>query len=475
MRGDVETAAPSPGNAMRLLPIPIDSLDYRAHALDMYIWHRSEGEPALYRAAGTEFTAEDASRLASQKIEFLYINATQHKVYREALAGRLEAQFQDESLSRQERARVVRTACARMIEDVLLFPGQAEPLDAVVEMAGRFTSWSESDPATFSYMLEMSDHDFYTTTHMVNVGVGCGLLASRLRGEDREFSERLCTGGLLHDVGKRGVPEDVLNKEGKLSEEEWQMVRQHPLLGHEELACHERLPQEVLEMAMDHHERPDGTGYPNGRSGAELSLPARICAVVDVFDALTAARPYRGPMPPANALKIMEEGVGTQFDELVFRTWRELVDELVCEDPSRAPPEEPAEKFGSLEQYRLGSGARVGEEVAERGSTLGLDNRRRFERHAVSLAVELEFVRPLKAYPVGTGERFKVRAVDLSRGGMQVETPWPLAMSDLVVVHLTTPKGPVCWRARVVRVRSSGKGWRAGLQFLGRASDAAAA
>lgn len=457
---------------MRFLPIPIDSLDYRVHALDMYIRHRGDGAPALYRAAGTEFTAEDAERLASQKVGFLYINATQHSVYRKALAERLERRFQDEALSRQERARVVRAACARMIEDVLLFPGQAEPLEAVAEMAGRFTTWSQSDPATFSYMLEMSDHDFYTTTHMVNVGVGCGLLASRLSPGDKDFQERLHTGGLLHDVGKRGVPEDLLNKEGKLSDEEWQVVRRHPLLGHEELAASGRLPPEVLEMARDHHERPDGKGYPNGRGGARLSLPARICAVVDVFDALTAARPYRGPMPPANALKIMKDGVGMQFDERVFGAWRELVEDLVREDPTRALPEGPAEKFGTLEKYRPGTVEAVSEGEGVRGSTLGLDNRRRFERHAVSLVVEMEFVRPLKAYPVGVGERFKVKAVDLSREGIQVETPWPLAINDLVVVHFETTKGPVEWRARVVRVRSFGRTWRAGVQFLGRAAGA---
>src|SRR5690606_5187087 len=112
-------------------------------------------------------------------------------------------------------------------------------------------------------------------------------------------------------------------KPGRLSREEWDQIRRHPEAGFAELSRCKGIPAEVLEMARDHHERLDGTGYPCGRTAGELSCAARLCAVIDVFDSLTAARPYRGPMPPENALAIMEEGVGTHLDPELFGMWRE--------------------------------------------------------------------------------------------------------------------------------------------------------
>src|SRR5688572_28880555 len=98
---------------------------------------------------------------------------------------------------------------------------------------------------------------------------------------------------MLHDAGKRSIPEEILNKEGKLDPDEWSQIQQHPTLGYKELKLHPSLPDIVPLMARDHHERLDGKGYPNGIRGDDIEFPARVCAVVDVYDAITAARPYR--------------------------------------------------------------------------------------------------------------------------------------------------------------------------------------
>src|SRR6185295_12746978 len=108
--------------------------------------------------------------------------------------------------------------------------------------------------------------------------------------------------------------EAILNKEGKLDPTEWAEVQKHPLLGFDELKIHASLPPIVPIMARDHHERIDGKGYPQGLSGDDIDFSARVCAVVDVYDAITAARPYRGPIAPVDALNMMREGRGTQFD-----------------------------------------------------------------------------------------------------------------------------------------------------------------
>jgi putative nucleotidyltransferase with HDIG domain len=131
-------------------------------------------------------------------------------------------------------------------------------------------------------------------------------------------------GALLHDIGKMGVPDRILLKEGKLTEEEWVVMRKHPVFAHEML-----LPISYLRPALDipycHHEKWDGTGYPRGLKGEQIPLTARIFAVVDVWDALTSDRPYRAAWPPEKVLAYIREGAGKHFDPKVVEVFVDLI------------------------------------------------------------------------------------------------------------------------------------------------------
>ena len=260
-KGGVASAEPVKGN--RFFPVALDSIDNRALDMDLYLKSDGHAAPVLYRSTGVEFAAEDRSRLMQQGVKFLYVPLSQHKAYQQALTQRLDTLFKDTAQSRAERGRVIRAACTKMIEDVLLLPGQPQAIEAVKDISAQFVGWSSEDGTQFSHLLDMSAHDFYTATHMVNVGVGCGLLIRELRPGDSDLHEVVIQGGLLHDVGKRLVPEEILNKEGKLEPRVWAVLKKHPLDGFKELSGRDGLPEIVLEMTRDHHERLDGTGYPN--------------------------------------------------------------------------------------------------------------------------------------------------------------------------------------------------------------------
>lgn len=139
--------------------------------------------------------------------------------------------------------------------------------------------------------------------------------------------ELLMQAAYLHDIGKLGVPVDILNKHGKPTKEEFDAIKQHPIIGHailehmeEDLSKIGLLPdtRQMLkyakQMALCHHEKIDGTGYPNGLSGENIPLVARMMSVVDVLEALTAKRSYKDSMPFSKAESILREGAGTQFD-----------------------------------------------------------------------------------------------------------------------------------------------------------------
>lgn len=154
--------------------------------------------------------------------------------------------------------------------------------------------------------------DSYTCGHSDRVAEVARLIARALSLDPAEC-ERVYMTGLLHDVGKIGVPDFVLQKPGRLTEEEFALIRQHPVIGYEILKHLDNF-RYVLPGVLHHHEAIDGSGYPHGLKGSEIPLVARILAVADAYDAMTTDRPYRRGMPSEKAEQILRNGVGKQWD-----------------------------------------------------------------------------------------------------------------------------------------------------------------
>jgi HD-GYP domain-containing protein (c-di-GMP phosphodiesterase class II) len=164
--------------------------------------------------------------------------------------------------------------------------------------------------------------DAYTRGHSTRVTALAEAIALRL-GWDEERLELLQLGGPLHDVGKLAISDEVLQKPGRLDDEELAQIREHPRLGARILL---RLAafRGALPYVLYHHERWDGNGYPTGRAGEEIPLEARVLAVADAFDAMTSDRPYRPALSRREALAELEQCSGTQFDPEIVRVFMEL-------------------------------------------------------------------------------------------------------------------------------------------------------
>lgn len=161
--------------------------------------------------------------------------------------------------------------------------------------------------------------DTYLMEHSMNVAI---LLANfgRYLGLDRSVLKELTLGGLLHDVGKIMTPDEVLNKPGKLTDEEFGVMRQHVVHSYDILSNTAGITPTMLEVAANHHERLDGTGYPQRLKGDQLSLYTRMSGIVDVYDAVTADRVYKQGMQPTQAFRILLKGINQHFDaELVTK------------------------------------------------------------------------------------------------------------------------------------------------------------
>lgn len=165
--------------------------------------------------------------------------------------------------------------------------------------------------------------DVYTCGHSDRVATTGRLIAEQL-GLSALDSERLFMSGLLHDIGKIGIPDSVLHKPGKLDEQEFAIIKRHPEIGFSIL---KHLPQlqHVLPGVLHHHEAVDGSGYPHGLKGDAIPLFGRILAVADAFDAMTSDRPYRSGMSVEKAVNILKDGAGTQWDARMVAAFLEVL------------------------------------------------------------------------------------------------------------------------------------------------------
>lgn len=187
----------------------------------------------------------------------------------------------------------------------------------------------EIDKAMLTSLLNMGSiieaRDVYTAGHTWRVAQYAERTGQKAGLGDEELF-RLALGGLLHDIGKVGIPDSVLLKPGPLTEDEYAVIKTHPLIGRDILREHP-LGELVLDVVEHHHEWLDGHGYPEGISQTEVSPRSRIMAIADVFDAMTSTRPYRKGLPVDKAISTIQDEAGKQFDSSLVAIFVSLHEE----------------------------------------------------------------------------------------------------------------------------------------------------
>ncbi len=172
--------------------------------------------------------------------------------------------------------------------------------------------------------------DPYTREHEKRVAELSREVGRRLGLSDKKLVG-LYLGGILHDIGKIAIPETILTKPGELKELEWEIIRSHPEVGYNQILKDTNFPWPVAEMTLHHHERLDGSGYPDGLEGDELTQEVRIIGAVDVVEAMSTRRPYRPPRSEEETLKELDSGKGKKYDTDVVEVLKEMISEKVIE------------------------------------------------------------------------------------------------------------------------------------------------
>jgi HD-GYP domain-containing protein (c-di-GMP phosphodiesterase class II) len=185
------------------------------------------------------------------------------------------------------------------------------------ELEGQIRALRSALVCSFNQLLDL--RDLNTGVHSTRLAEW-GLRVARDLGVSEECMPDLEMGALLHDIGKIGVPDNVLNKPGRLTTEEYEIVKRHPELGWTVIRNLPGLERTSL-YVLHHHENFDGTGYPARLKGSETPIGARIVSVIDAFDAMVSSRPYRAGLPLEEAIKRLHQSSGTQFDPDVVKSF----------------------------------------------------------------------------------------------------------------------------------------------------------
>jgi putative two-component system response regulator len=242
-------------------------------------------------------------------------------------------------------------------DDFLSKPPVMAELEARVGSLTRLKRYTDeldsAESVILSLGLTIEARDPYTKGHCQRLARYATALGSRLGLADDQLMA-LNRGGFLHDVGKIGIPDAVLLKDGRLTASEYALMQQHTVIG-DNLCSELRLLEDVRPIVRHHHERPDGTGYPDRLKGEAIPLLARILSVVDVFDALTTERPYKPALPPDQAVRELREEAakGWKFEAIVEEFAALVAEELFVAPGTQAESADPA----TVQPWRTWSGS----------------------------------------------------------------------------------------------------------------------
>lgn len=308
------------------IPISVSTLmPTEVIGMDLY-QHVAQEDVKLYRSSDYPLTTGDLDRLRGRGVNRLYIPKACQAMYQGYLR-KLAMHSGNNQIPLVARTGAMNEVVRDVLESAFRQGDTGRTVIAAEKMGRLASEIILQDEFCVGDLFRVLHHDYATFTHSTNVAFYAGMLGAELGYEPRQV-EQMATGGLLHDLGKLEIDEAILTKPGRLDEFEFRKIRMHPLLGFRQLALREDLTEGQLLMAYQHHERLDGKGYPVGCVESDIHPWAKICSVVDVFEALTSNRPYRNPMPRSKAFELMQRDSGTAFDPEILACWKSIIQRI---------------------------------------------------------------------------------------------------------------------------------------------------
>jgi HD-GYP domain-containing protein (c-di-GMP phosphodiesterase class II) len=310
--GDVAHPTEAPGRASArrrgaLLVDPYVAVDLRLlqhdSLLPFDLYQRLNGMYVLYRHRDRPFDQLTRSRLMGNGINWLWVTDDDAPALGRYFEDHLTTIVRDRSIPSPVRARVMQAATYALASDLLNSPEEA--IGRAVKLVEQLTRFAAVEARTLTDLLSLMESRQGLHVHSANTAIFALALTLGTGTEDPTIMAKAAIAGFLHDVGMTAVDEAVLLKPAPLDDAEREIVKTHPRIGAARLRRGKELPDDVCEALETHHERLDGSGYPDGLRAADISPLARIIAVAEVFDSLTSDQPWRKRFRPFDAAKLM--------------------------------------------------------------------------------------------------------------------------------------------------------------------------
>jgi putative nucleotidyltransferase with HDIG domain len=308
-----------------LIPIsPATLLLDTIAGIDIYASAGKRFEATLFCSKELPVSGIRLRELAEEGVFKLYVGTDSYHAYQEYLRGHWDQIADDPSLSIECRTSILNEVVRDVLNTAFQTGSTPEIVGASQSLGDGIVKMLGDDRVSVKGLYDVLQHDYTTFTHSANVAFYAVLLAKQI-GYSLNEQNKIAVGALLHDLGKLSTPERILAKPGRLDEFEFKVIQKHPVVGYQKLASREDLSHAQLMIVYQHHEKLNGTGYPVGLVEDEIHPWAKLCAVVDVFEALTSTRPYRSALDHSIALSILAKAGGTELDAEMVRCWTQLV------------------------------------------------------------------------------------------------------------------------------------------------------
>lgn len=291
--------------------IPTSSLlENSLPPFDIYVKYKNEY--VLFVKKNHHIDAKMIEKIESNGIEILYIDRAFEESYKKYANEQIDdIESSEEKILKSSKIlyNSAKSVMNRLFESSL----SRESIEEAKDVAKSLLKQITSDRRAFLTLMKVSSYDYYTYTHSINVCIYSLGLANSLKLSTDDL-KNLAQGALLHDIGKSRIDSKIINKDGKLTEEEFGIIKSHPNLGRELMVEKGECDMVVLDIISQHHEKLDGSGYPNSLDRSKLRYLSQIVTIADIFDALTTKRSYKEAMSSFAAFSMMRSKMKNEVD-----------------------------------------------------------------------------------------------------------------------------------------------------------------
>lgn len=312
------------------VPVGIESIEPDMFP-DVALHLRSNGKYVLYKSNGRMFSKQDAQRLMTNNIDFLYVSPADMEVINQYMEANAERFLTSDNFDGRTKGKIIYQTSINFVGDIFQNPKKAGDLDRSKRLVENLMNYLADDRDALTSLETVMTKNYYTFVHSLQVTALSLMVHADAYSLARDELVDVGIGTLLHDFGKIFIPQDLLNKVGKLTDDEIAILKRHPQEGYNYLKENTGLNDICLSIVRDHHERINGNGYPKGLQRAEISRSAQVGGMCDVFCILTIDRNGQNTLPPYLAIQVMRQEMKDAFDKRLL----EILEGLTCTEDTQ--------------------------------------------------------------------------------------------------------------------------------------------